>query len=155
VYLRDETGARRFWPVTVGKIDTNALLKDRDQLFAEAHHIYSQNDPWHPSGDFEQKYIRPEQDARFEVDVWEETIRAFLKEFTPKSLLVGDLLRNALDIVKGHRSTRNQRRVTTILGRLGWQRLKKDGDGNIPWGPPDGFYGDTDDTDDTDGILGV
>jgi predicted P-loop ATPase len=155
VYLRDETGARRFWPITIGKIDSDALLKDRDQLLAEAVHLYLQGEPWHPTGDFEQKYIRPEQDARFEVDVWEETIRAHLKLFKPKVLLLGDLLYDALGIAKEHRSTRNQRRATAILERLGWKRLKKDGDGNIPWGPPDGFYEDTDDTDDTDDILGV
>lgn len=42
-YLKDPTGDRRYWPVSVGIFDTRLLLKIRDQLWAEANLLDVQN----------------------------------------------------------------------------------------------------------------
>jgi Virulence-associated protein E/RepB DNA-primase from phage plasmid len=130
-YLRDETGGRRFWPVKVGIIDTDALVQDRDQLFAEAVSHYRRRAKWWPDDQFEREHVQPEQDARYVADAWEETISNYL---TDKSrVLVGEVAKDGLEIETGRIGTADQRRITAALERLGWQRGKKDSQGNRPW----------------------
>jgi len=67
----------------VGRIDTDALRRDRDQLFAEAVALYKGGHTWYPDPQFEREFIWPEQDARFETDVWEGPVREYLEENQP------------------------------------------------------------------------
>jgi predicted P-loop ATPase len=73
-YLHDATGGRRFWPHRTGAIDIGALTQDREQLWAEVVAAYHANEHWWPEQGFEAQTIKPEQEARYEVDSWAEPI---------------------------------------------------------------------------------
>lgn len=141
VYLRDATGARRFWPVSVGIINLVDLMDDRDQLLAEAVHLYMAGEPWWPDRDFEAEHITPEQAARYEVDVWQSEIETWLDGgmvfdsngqgvFDESGLqltrdksyrcTVNEILRGPLGLRVGMFGTREQRRVSAIFRRMKW-----------------------------------
>lgn len=134
-YLRDETGGRRFWPVATAKIDLEKLAKDRDQLLAEAVELYKQDVAWYPDIVFEREHILPEQEERFDEDPWAELVSEHLHgRETPIHLK--ELYAVVLQVDTGRVGRATANRVTAILERMGWSRLKKDGKGNRPWGPP-------------------
>lgn len=117
-YLRDETGGRRFWPVKVGQIDTEALKHDRDHLFAEAMDAFTKGEKWWPDGDFERTHIAPQQEERFEADAWETTITNWLAGHS--RCTVAELAREALHFETSRLGTADQRRITAVLERAGW-----------------------------------
>jgi predicted P-loop ATPase len=117
-YLRDETGARRFWPIKTGTIDIDALIRDRDQLFAEALAEYRKGAAWWPDRDFEREHIAPEQEARFEGDPWETLVSEFL--FNRSRTTMIEVAREGLFLETPKLGTADQRRITAILDHLGW-----------------------------------
>ena len=118
-YLRDETGGRRFWPVKAGTINADKLSRDRDQLFAEAVHLYRNGAAWWPNSSFEREHIMPEQEARFEGDAWEGPASLHLQ--TTARTTIPEIARNALGLDVSKLGISEQRRIAAILGRLGWQ----------------------------------
>jgi predicted P-loop ATPase len=134
-YLRDETGGRRFWPIKAGKINIKALARDRDQMFAEAVHSYRNNAPWWPDKDFEREHIAPEQAARYEADVWEDSIAEYLK--TNTKVTVGQIAKEALQIETPRIGRAEQNRIVAALERIGWHRERplgeKDWQGRTWW----------------------
>jgi predicted P-loop ATPase len=142
-YLRDETGARRFWPAKAGVIDITVLTEDRDQLFAEAVHAYLSDEQWWPDREFEKKFIMPQQEARRETDAWEQTIGDWLetpvRDDTTRSgvaqrtmCTVAEIAEQALRMEPGRLGTTDQRRIAAALGILGWERGKRT-EHSRPW----------------------
>jgi predicted P-loop ATPase len=119
-YLRDETGGRRFWPVKATVIDIDALTGDRNQLFAEAVHLYRAGSVWWPDKDFERQHIAPQQAARYEADAWEETIGGYLATLT--RVTIGQVAREGLHMETARIGKADQNRIAAAMEQIGWKR---------------------------------
>ena len=124
-YLRDETGGRRFWPVKATRIAIDALERDRDQIFAEAVHLYRAGQQWWPDREFEELHINPEQAARYEADAWEEHIAEYLDSVA--KCTVSQVAKEALYIETKRIGTAEQRRIAAAMEQLGWERGPREG----------------------------
>lgn len=118
---RDETGARRMWPVSVrGVIDVAGIKRDRDQLWGEAVHALRAGEQWHLTRE-EEALARTEQEEHRQGDPWETPMREYL---APRnSATVSDIL-GALGIDKGHWDQRAQNRVARIFRAWKWRQSR-------------------------------
>lgn len=148
-YLNDPTGARRFWPVKIlREIDVQRLETDRDQIWAEAFARWRNGEPWHPNTPELITLCENEQEARYEVDGWEEKIQRWFQDparFShthvheePNSVFKGvrafdgsrgvttaDILEHAIGKLVGQWTTGDAMRVGKILQhRLGMDRVQ-------------------------------
>ena len=131
-YLRDMTGARRFWPVLCGAIDLPAITAQREQLFAEAVATFKQGCRWWemPSESTDA------QEERREVDAWETPIAEYL--LLKDSVTLKDVCCEGVQVPLGQVTRREQQRVAAILKKFGWRRtLIRRGDMVLrQWEPP-------------------
>jgi predicted P-loop ATPase len=123
-YLRDETGGRRFWPVKAGRINIEALRRDRDQLWAEAVVEYRKGTPWWLDTPELNEAAAKEQDARFQADPWEDPIAAWIEGRA--GVTTAEILRTALEkTAQGSWIRADEMRVGAILRRLGWNPRRR------------------------------
>lgn len=123
-YLSDATGARRFWPVTCGTIDLPALQRDRDQLFAEARHLYAQGGEWWPTDSMLQVMICAEQEVRASHDAWEDLISPWmLTQMHP--VTTTEIGSRCLDLEPSRCDRAAQTRIGAIMRRLGYASTRQ------------------------------
>jgi predicted P-loop ATPase len=77
-YLRDETGGRRFWPVTVRACDIAALTADRAQLWAEAVAAFRDGEVWWIEDDAVRAQAAQEVSARTVQNPWLAHVAVYL-----------------------------------------------------------------------------
>jgi predicted P-loop ATPase len=134
-YLKDGTGARRFWPLTITKsVDVVRLKADRDQLWAEtaAREARGESDVlpkklWSVAG--------VHQAHETADDPWADTLQSFLErrargedrtgdEFDgpdlPPDRVLSSELYEALQIEEARRTREQGQRLRAIMERMGW-----------------------------------
>lgn len=120
VFLTDDAGSRRFWPIAVADhLDIVWLAENRDQIWAEAVAFYEGGEQWHLTP--EEEDGRVEDAVRFtEGDVWAEPIARALATATGW-VTINDVL-DELKIELGRRGMVEARRAGKVLKALGWER---------------------------------
>ncbi len=143
-YLHDDTGARRWWPVTCTTCDLDQLEDVRDQLWAEVVYRYLRRhetgETWWVEAD-DPDFVR-EQEARYDADSREDVLRQALNagcqrqrfpndpphpvlpiEPNAQRVTVAQILYHHWLLVTRDQDKRSQMAVASMLRRLGWQRF--------------------------------
>lgn len=121
-YFRDSSENRRFWPIECkGVIDINWLKENRDQLFAEAKHIYEQEALFLDNQDAIKISIE-KQNERKPEDGWIDLILDYTENLNAVSL--SDLLINCLHFQKEKINTSAITRIGICMRSMGWLSRK-------------------------------
>lgn len=122
VYLRDETGARRWLPVACGEVDVESLRRDRDKLLAEAVFRVKGGEPWHMVDKGELQAAAEAAEERYDTDPWTERLLAHLNRSVETTM---DECLGALMVPVEQRAQTTANRVTKILTHAGWVRSRR------------------------------
>ena len=136
-FLGDSTGSRRWLPLTVTRADTDAITRDRDQLWAEAS-IYHFLDGvmWEGLEDL----AKLEHESFKLSDPWQDIVSVYINEdIYPNSLTTALILEKALDKKIAAQSRTDEMRVAAILKALGFvkDRVMRNGTRVWEWTKPE------------------
>jgi predicted P-loop ATPase len=117
-FLKDPTGNRRFWPVTVTELKPEALLEVRDMIWAEVLVLEAQGQSvhlpeslWATAGEL--------QEAHREIDPWEDVLRDIIDVSKPAVPTASCWIAvGAADTAK--QDARSGRRISDIMQRMGY-----------------------------------
>lgn len=121
---KDPTGGRRFWPVMVGTIDVEALIADRDLLFAEALHYWREGVRYWPTEKEQRTLFDTEQLSREVTDSYVDGLQEWVdNQYIPFSMFTA--MADGLGLAPCKMTRDVQIRVGTALRKLGCQKVEK------------------------------
>lgn len=149
-YLRDATGGRRFWPVACTIARINELKRDRNQIWAEAVHLYRKGEVWWLDTKELVALAAAEQADRYDKDIWDSLIDPWLQgptrlendgynparesfSSTSKSVCVQDIMAHCIGKRQDLWSQIDKNRVVRCLLARGWERFRAQKNGKREW----------------------
>ncbi len=116
----DPTGLTRFWPVRVTKVNVDAIMKHREQIWAEARFRYDEGEKHYLSEDIE-RLARGVQADRAPDDPWMERVeRAIVPPVDDITMI---WLLDKMEIPKDRHEIAAGR-IARVLSMLGWKRYR-------------------------------
>jgi predicted P-loop ATPase len=125
-YLKDQTGGRRFWPVKTAlakPIDINGIVRDKDQIWAEAVHLYRKGERWWIEAEDVEllSAAEDEQAQRSQRDPWEGKVADYIQRERRTHYLMAELLTYAVEKSSERQTTADTQRLGAILRTLGYE----------------------------------
>ena len=93
--------------------------------------LFKAGEKWWPDKDFEARYIKPEQDARYVADPWQEKIAEYVANLSRVTIAM--IAKDALGIETARVSMRDSYRIIDALTALEWVKSRSHG---VSWYTP-------------------
>ena len=123
-FLTDGTGNRRYWPVKIGRIDLEALKRDREQIWAEAMELFEGGEPWWLENIYEADLFNYQQEFVIE-DPWAPAVNKCGDRY-PNGFINDDVF-NMLGHNPSRLSRADNKRLNNLCQSLGYRKVRISG----------------------------
>ena len=126
-YLKDPTGNRRWWPVTLaGPIDIPALEAILPQLIGEAAQRVLNGEPWHVLAAKALEQAEQVRAAHYDDDPWTEKVLQLAEDLDARGAFITTAeLMDSLQIPRVQQTTGTQRRIAGIMKMNGYEEARR------------------------------
>lgn len=130
-FLQDETGNRRMWPIELTKIDLPSIKKALPLFYAEAIARFKAGEQLYLDNEEASKAALQHQSDRYNTDDWEDAVANHLAAKKLDRVTIAQIWNDCFNRNLDHLGFREQKRIGTVLRRLGWKRKSVEIDGKI------------------------